>query len=160
MWKPVKSYEEHAIDIIEQNKYCVVATSGRSGKPWAAPVFYAFDDSYDFYFVSATDSLHARNIAENRNVALEIFDSRQSLGATDQVQISGIASVIERGKELEKAVKIYHQRLFKKSNIPGVEKYSISEYSGPAEFRVFKVKAAKAYTNGPDRRIEIKLKKA
>lgn len=38
----------------------VVSTSDGEGNPLGAVVFYVFDEKYNFYFLSAVDSLHAK----------------------------------------------------------------------------------------------------
>lgn len=157
MWKPFKSYNEQARHILELNRYMVIASCDRSMKPWAAPVFYAYDESYNFYFVSAIDSQHVKNIMENPEVALDIFDSRQQLGYSEQVQIYG--SVSEIGKdEIDRVIKLYCERLYAKSGTPNSKNYyDPKSYVPPSEFRFFKVKVIKAYTMGTDRRVEIDL---
>ncbi len=156
MWAPFKSYGEKARAVIERNKYMTIATSSNDGKPWVAPVFYAYDGQFNFYFVSATDSMHVENIKQNPQVALEIFDSRQPIGSVDQVQITGVAKVVEKAK-VNEVVELYHDRLFKMSGLPVTKNYSAGDYSEPSEFRIFVVTVVKAYTNGPDRRVEINL---
>lgn len=157
MWTPFKSYEGKAMSIIGRNKYMVVATSSKDAKPWAAPVFYAYDGEFNFYFVSATDSLHVRNIAENPQVALEIFDSRQPIGSADHVQMTGKAEIVGKAN-VDEAIELYHERLFEISGIPATKDYSAADYTEPSEFRVFKVTVTKAYINGPERRVELHLK--
>jgi uncharacterized protein YhbP (UPF0306 family) len=157
MWNPLKSFEGKAKSIIERNKYMTVATSSKDAKPWAAAVFYVYDDEFNFYFVSAVDSLHAMNIKENPKICLEIYDSRQPIGSADQVQIIGTVEMLQK-EQANKAIEIYHQRLFRISGIPAAKDYNAGDYDEPAEFRIFKVTVNKAYTTGPDRRVEVNLK--
>lgn len=157
MWNPLKSYTGKAKSIIERNKYMTIATSSKDANPWAAAVFYAYDDEFNFYFVSAIDSLHAKNINENPQVCLEIYDSKQPIGASDQVQIIGKVELVQK-EQANKVIALYHERLFKLSGIPATKDYSVGDYSEPSEFRIFKVNVTKAYTTGPDRRVEINLK--
>ena len=121
------SYEEQGRSIVNHNKYMVVATAGKSGKPWAAPVFYTFDSNYDFYFLSAIDSMHAKNIIENRNVALVIYDSNSPIGISQGVQIEGTAAPVQ-GKELDKAIDLYSARLFRNSHLHPSERYKPEDY--------------------------------
>lgn len=39
----------------------VLATATKIGRPWAAVVFYAYDESYNFYFISVIDSLDMKH---------------------------------------------------------------------------------------------------
>lgn len=48
-------------------------------KPWAAPVYYVFDNDLNIYFVSDPDTIHCHNISKENNVSVTIFDSKQKL---------------------------------------------------------------------------------
>lgn len=155
-WEPYRTYAEKARYIIEHNNYMIVATSDKKGKPWAAPVFFAFDKNYAFYFLSAVDSKHAENIAENPNAAVVIFDSSVPVGQSDGVQMEVKISFVPK-KDLTKVITLYCDRLFPDSNIQATERYDPNEYSEPAEFRFFKVEVIQAYTTGIERRVDIDL---
>ena len=151
-----KSYVEKARHIIDENNYMVIATSGEDSTPWAAPVFYAYDKRYNLYFISAIDSRHAKDIAENPRVAVSIFNSTQNIGLSDGMQIEGRASEVN-GAELKKALAVYMLRLYSGMAVPQRREFDVSYYTEPAEFRVFKVSIKKAYLNGVDRRDEVNL---
>lgn len=155
-WQPYRTYSEKARYIIEHNNYMIVSTSDKSGKPWAAPVFFAYDKNYTFYFLSAVDSRHAENIAENPNVAIVIFDSSTPVGQTDGVQMDAKVSFVPK-KDLSKVITTYCDRLFPNSNILATERYDPKEYYEPSEFRFFRVEVVQAYTTGIDRRVDVDL---
>lgn len=146
-----------AKDIIKDNMYMVVATSDKDGKPWAAPVFYAYDEVYNFYFLSAVDSRHAENIIENPHVSIVIFNSKQILGVSEGIQMEGMAKEVgERG--IDEVISLYSDRLFSNSRIPSTEGYIPKNYLKPSEFRFFKVEIETAYVTGPDRRVKVDLR--
>ena len=154
-----KTYEEKAKFIIDSNKYMVVSTSDKKAKPWGTPVFFAFDSAYNFYFLSAIDSTHAKNIIENSAVSLSIFDSKQEIVTSDSVEIEGKASVVKRDK-LEEVIKLYNKRLFPESEVPATQRYNPNSFEEPAEFRFFRVTPVKSYvtgTEGAERRVSIEL---
>jgi len=150
------NYGEMAKAIIKENKYMVIATSDKSGRPWANPVFYAYDDKYDFYFLSAIDSVHAKNIIANFKVSIVIFDSKQKVGSSEAVQIEGSASIVKK-ENLERVIRIYSENLFPSSKMEHTERYNPKDYDEPSEFRFFKVTPAKIYVTGVDRRVEVDL---
>lgn len=143
--------------IIGQNNYMIIATADNKGRPWASVVFYAHDVEYNFYFLSTIEAQHAENIKENRNVALAIFNSTQRIGSVEEVQISGTASLVS-GSELKRAILIYCNKLFPKSDVSPTERYRPEDYSEPSKLRFFKVEVEKAYATGQDRREEVDLK--
>ncbi|MDE1823486.1 MAG: pyridoxamine 5'-phosphate oxidase family protein [Candidatus Micrarchaeota archaeon] len=151
------NYKDKAKDIIGKNMYLVLATSGKDGKPWACPVFFAHDQDYNFYFMSATDSLHVKNINENDNVGIVIFDSNVPVGNSDEVQAAGHASVVEKD-DIKRVIGIYSKKLYPKSPMPPTERYRPEDYTGASEFRFYKIKTEKVFTAGPDRRVEVDLK--
>jgi uncharacterized protein YhbP (UPF0306 family) len=157
MWIPYKSYEEKALYIINANNYAVIATSDKTAKPWGTVVFYAYDNAFNFYFISAIDSLHSANIAENPYVTMVIFDSMQPIGSYDEVQIYGKASTMPKNA-IGKALKIYTKRLFSKSKGLVTDEYDPMEYDAPSEFRIFKVVPDKIFTTTGYRRTEVDLK--
>jgi hypothetical protein len=61
-------------EILAANRFCILATSGSDGRPWATPLFYNYDASYVLYWESARDTRHTRLIAENPNVAIAVSD--------------------------------------------------------------------------------------
>jgi nitroimidazol reductase NimA-like FMN-containing flavoprotein (pyridoxamine 5'-phosphate oxidase superfamily) len=54
-----------AADVIHANRYCALATCSLDGKPWNCPVRYSVDDSCRLFWISATESQHARLLLEN-----------------------------------------------------------------------------------------------
>ncbi|HUZ60145.1 MAG TPA: pyridoxamine 5'-phosphate oxidase family protein [Hanamia sp.] len=158
MHSPFQSYEQKAENIIEVNKYMVVSTCGKKGKPWAAAVFYVYDYKGNFYFLSAVDSLHIKNGIENPNVSLVIFDSNQPLGTSDSVQVEGKLSVAKKA-DIKKVITLYCKKLFPRSELSPFERYNPDDYTGVSEFQFFKIEVAKAYTSGPDRRVEVELRR-
>ncbi|OGK13755.1 hypothetical protein A3A93_05440 [Candidatus Roizmanbacteria bacterium RIFCSPLOWO2_01_FULL_38_12] len=75
-----------ANNILKSNIYMTLATSSKSGHPWASPVYYAMDDKHNFYFISKPNTLHSRHIHVNPHIALAIFDSHQPEGKGNGIQ--------------------------------------------------------------------------
>lgn len=82
---------QKAKQIIDNNLYLTLATCNDKLQPWAAPLYYAYDSDYNFYFISASNSLHAQHIKLNAKVSMAIFDSHALAGTGDGVQIEGVA---------------------------------------------------------------------
>jgi uncharacterized protein YhbP (UPF0306 family) len=150
------NYQEMAKKLLKDNKYIVLATCDNDATPWANPVFYVYDDKYNFYFLSAIDSRHAKNIVENPKIGASIFNSQQRLGSSEGIQMEGTCAVVRRN-ELERVIKLYSDSLFPTSKIKGAERYDPKDYDEPAEFRFFKLTPTKVYITGIDRRDEVDL---
>lgn len=61
--------------LLQTVRYATVSTVDKDGEPWAAPVWYVFDDDYNVHWWSPIDSQHSKNIAHDPNVYIAIFDS-------------------------------------------------------------------------------------
>ena len=104
---------EKAEEISKEIRYLVIATSSKDGKPWISPVFYAFDDDYNLYWVSSKNSRHSELIRENPKVAVVIFNSTKGEGKGDAVYIEANVQELTDEKEIEEAMKFYDSRASK-----------------------------------------------
>lgn len=136
--------------IINTNIYLTLGTTG-GGIPWTAPIFYAVDNNFTFYFISQLDSMHIQHILKNPSVAFSIFDSHQKEGTGIGVQGSGRAHRLS-DEELSEAFKWYKTTFIKM--VP-------ESFMSPAPYRFFKIIPDHFYTQDPDatvdRRIEVDL---
>ncbi len=64
-----------ARDILETNRYAVLATVDADGEPWATPVWFAHRDLGLLLWVSAPGARHSRNLAAVPRLAVTVFDS-------------------------------------------------------------------------------------
>jgi nitroimidazol reductase NimA-like FMN-containing flavoprotein (pyridoxamine 5'-phosphate oxidase superfamily) len=103
-------YLARAREIIVENKYMTVAASSRDGKPWVAPLAYAFDGGCRFYWVSHRESLHSRLIEVNPEVAIVIFDSNAAEGAAEGIYFEATAVALEETAEIEAAILLVNGR--------------------------------------------------
>src|SRR5204863_9881925 len=82
---------EIATEIIDRSLYMVVATSDRSGQPWASPVYFAPNDYREYYWVSRPEAQHSRNLIVRREVGIVIFDSTVPINSGQGVYILAVA---------------------------------------------------------------------
>ena len=78
-------YIVKAQQIISENIYMTIATSSIDGKPCISPVFFAYDEDYNLFWVSNKESRHSTLIKANSQVAIVIFDSKSPEGDGDGV---------------------------------------------------------------------------
>ena len=60
--------------MLAANRYLVLGTAGKDGRPWVTPVFFAPLDPDRVCWVSSPDSRHSCNIAQRAAVAITVFD--------------------------------------------------------------------------------------
>lgn len=88
-------------DIIEANRYLVLATADATGRPWSSPVYFAHIGFTEFFWVSSPGVTHSRNIAVRPEVGIAVFDSQAAIGTGQGVYMSAVARLVEDGETAE-----------------------------------------------------------
>jgi uncharacterized protein YhbP (UPF0306 family) len=137
--------------IIRENIYCSLATTD-GVNPWTAPLYYAVDKDYNFYFISQLNSRHTKHILKNPNVAFSIFDSHQPEGTGNGIQASGRVRLL-KDEEIPEALKWYQSKFIEMKP---------ESFMGKAPYRFFKIIPKDFYVLDPeaqvDKRVKVKLK--
>lgn len=156
-----KQLIKKAKEIISKILYITIATVTEDGKPWNSPVYSAYDEHYNFYWVSWKDNQHSKNIAENEDVFLVIYDSRVPEGTGEGVYVQAKAHELIDQQEIEKALSLLYAR---KNQDP--KKRKAEEFLGDYPRRVYKAIPEKVWINASkringnyiDKRVEINLR--
>src|SRR5579863_8059693 len=110
----MRDLNQRTRQIIAGISYITIASVSVDGKPWNTPVFSAYDQDFNFYWGSHRGSQHSKNINENSNIFLVIYDSTVEAGAGEAVYIE--ASAIELADPAE--IKIAHKLLQDRHAVP------------------------------------------
>jgi uncharacterized protein YhbP (UPF0306 family) len=122
--------------IIDANQYMTLATADAQGRPWAAPVFYATADYTEFYWISAPETTHSRNLAQRPEISSVIFDSTAPEGTAQAVYLSATAEMVP-DDDLDRALAIYPGPAER-----GLESHYIREQlQAPAPYRLYRATA-------------------
>lgn len=156
----MSDFNKRAKEIIEKILYITIATCGKDGKPWNSPVYSAFDEHYNFYWASWKENQHSKNIKENNNVFLVIYDSTVPEGTGEGVYIQAKAYELTDEEEIEIALGYLYKRKGQDS-----KKRKPEEFLGDHPRRVYKAVPEKIWMNDVgdvngnyvDKRIEVKL---
>src|SRR5579872_1353729 len=130
--------------ILEKILYITIATASKNGLPWNSPVYSAFDESYNFYWASDQSGQHSKNIAENNNVFLVIYDSTAPEGTGEGVYVRAKAFMLTEDDEIRNALKYLDGRVSKQKD-PTTR---VSEFQGDMPRRVYKAVPEKFWVNG------------
>lgn len=125
---------EKAKQILEDNIYCVVASSSKDGEPWISPVFYGYDEDYNIYWISDKDAKHSELIRNNPQVSIAIFNSQLPEGKADCVYLQAKVEEINDSVTAEKAFKIRDER----ANVEEFKVKNVEEVTGNGQWRVYK----------------------
>ncbi len=129
-----------AKEILATIRYITIASASRDAEPWGTPVLAAFDDAYNCYWTSLSNTQHSQNIRENPRVYLTCFDSTVSPGGGGGVYIQGYAMEISDSDEIAQAVRL----LYARKNKP---ERTAEEFLGDSSKRMYKAVPQKAWVN-------------
>lgn len=102
-------WKKHLRATLESTYYCALATSGPDGA-WVNPVYFAYDDKFNLYFISMLSSRHMRNIGAGAPVAVAIYATNQPPGHdVNGIQLSGRAELM-KDDDVPQACDIYYGR--------------------------------------------------
>ena len=158
----MRKIEEHAEAIVESNIYMTIATADQAGKPWASPVFFAYDEEYNLYWVSYKESTHSKNIHSRKEIGIVIFNSTLPEGEGEGVYFDATAEALENATDMSNAMKILSKRV----KIDEFKVKSIEQVSGEGVWRIYRAtpikitKLAGSSVNGQyvDKRISVEIK--
>ena len=87
--------------ILHSNNLLTLSTLDKDTKnPCSSTAYYSFDGDLNLYFWTDPNAQHSKNIVNNSNVAITIFDSTQEWGSLLQgIQLRGTANIVTK-KEL------------------------------------------------------------
>ncbi len=152
---------ELAKGIIEKNQYFSLSTVGENGKPWSCILAYAFDDNYNFYFISLPTSSHSKHIEKSENVSFTIYNSTQGFGLGVGLQVEAIAEELGK-KKIPDTTKIYFGRVYPYGNISNDFTNGLKKLLKDGVYNFYKLAPTHIWINDPsadtDRRVEVFLK--
>lgn len=126
----------YARTIIASNSYLTLGTSDVNGYPWTAPVYFAAGSVREYYWESATDARHSRNLVERPQVSIVIFDSTVAPYHGRAVYGVGVAKELS-GSDLDRALEIYPRQADR-----GATPVVPEEVSGAAPYRLYRAIAS------------------
>lgn len=150
-------HEKRAKEILATVLYATVATASKAGKPWNSPVAGFWDDNYNLYWFSDKDSTHSKNIRENEDVFIVVYDSTMPEGTGEGVYIEATAYEVTDPSEIEQVVDLQK----------GDMRCEADQVSGDAIHRFYKAAPKNVWVNDDEKdengnyikdiRVEVKL---
>lgn len=92
--------------IVDNIAYLTLATVDADGRAWVSPVFFATADYREYFWVSAPEATHSRNIAGCPEVSAVIFDSTVAPGTGQAVYLTATAGLVADA-DIERALRVY-----------------------------------------------------
>ena len=97
-------------NIIHNIRYITLATVSTDGKPWNAPVFFAYNGDHHIYWGSPADSRHSQNIRANGEGYIVIYDSTVTPGTGEGVYMRAHCGEISDPDEMAIAYELLIKR--------------------------------------------------
>jgi nitroimidazol reductase NimA-like FMN-containing flavoprotein (pyridoxamine 5'-phosphate oxidase superfamily) len=119
---------------LDDNRYLVLGTTEPDGTARVSPVFFNHKDTRTFYWVSAPDSQHSRNLAAHPKVSLVVFDS--SRAPTEDKDAVYISATAEQVPDAELAAEC--EPAFATSVSRGARAFAPEELRDPAPLRLYR----------------------
>jgi hypothetical protein len=143
--------------ILEKIRYATIATVSKDGKPWNSPVTHEYDEDLNIYWSSDKNNQHSKNVRENPEVFIVIYDSTVPEGEGVGLYIEATATEVIDPDEITFA------RRIKKGPAYG---RPADDFLGDAVRRVYKAVPKRVWLNDAemldgvfirDYRVEISL---
>ena len=115
--------------IVDSNRYMTLGTADAGGLPWVSPVWYAPEGYSEFFWVSAPEARHSRNLAARPQIAIVIFDSGAPVGTGQGVYMRAIAEQVAE-PELERGIEVFSRRSTRTSRCPSAARTRSSPRAG------------------------------
>lgn len=135
--------DAHARALIEANLYLTLGTADTEGRPWISPVYFATVDYIEFYWVSAHDAAHSRNIARRPQVSMVIFDSQVPTYHGRAVYLSATATELA-GPDLDRGIGIYPGPMAR-----GATRVALDDVTAPSPYRLYRAIVTEAFVLCP-----------
>ena len=142
----MKTLEENAVEVIKNIEYLNISTITPEGLPWGTPVYTAYDNDLNFYYVSWKENQHSKNIKFKSNAFVTIYDSTVKSGTGFGVYLTGTIEEVTNPLTIGKGILALYKRA--KLEVEDVTKF-LSKYPR----RVYMLKPTKVWVNG-DKKIE------
>jgi len=118
-------------EYIEGSKMMQVATVS-GDQPWCATVAYAYDDSWNLYWISLPETRHSQELEANEKVAGTIANVDFYADGPRGLQFQGTAHLLS-GDEEAAAVEVYAKRMNREGLLKDIR-------SGKNPHKIYKIK--------------------
>jgi nitroimidazol reductase NimA-like FMN-containing flavoprotein (pyridoxamine 5'-phosphate oxidase superfamily) len=123
----------HAQALLDANIYLTLGTTGADGRPWTSPVCFAAAGVREYYWISAFDAQHSRNLTERPQISLVVFDSTVAPYHGRAVYATGYARELS-GDEMDAGLAVYPGA----RDVPTLTRHDVT---GSSAYRIYQATA-------------------
>ena len=113
-------WKKYLLVCMNSTDYCSIATVDKKGV-WSNPVYFAWDDKFNLYFISQMNSRHMQNLNKNPRIAVSIYKTEQK-GDVEGIQLEGMGKILSKKdskEEIQHAYDTYYGRAGKGPDVQG-----------------------------------------
>src|SRR5690349_13315806 len=77
-------WKKYLNECLSSTQYCALGTVDEKGV-WVNPVYFAWDDKFNLYFISQMSSRHMQNIQKDPRVSIAIYNATRSKKRRDEI---------------------------------------------------------------------------
>lgn len=153
MTTPQQDLARVARAVVDANSYLTLATADRAGRPWPSPVWYAHAGYREFFWISVPGARHSRNLAEQPEAGIVIFDSHVAAGTAQAVYLTVRAAEVT-ADELIPGIEVFSARSLALVGRP----WTPDEVRAPAAPRLYRARVSELWLlDGFDQRLPVEL---
>ncbi len=86
-------------------------------QPWVCSVWFAADDDMNIYWISSINRRHSEEVMKNKKVGTVMVLPQTPEDAPRGLQLQGVAELLTKQEDIDKAVSVYAGRIFSKEKI-------------------------------------------
>ncbi len=129
-----------AIEIIRKIEYMNIASITPEGMPWNTPVYFGYDNGFNFYWFSWKENQHSVNVRNNKNVFVTVYDSTAPASTGVGVYLEGEAKELTNPKDIIIGMTVVYKRSKHKMR-------AITEFLKHFPRRIYRFVPKKAWIN-------------
>ncbi len=122
---------QRAQEILKRSPIATLATVADDGQPRSTPVTAAWDDNYNCYWTSFSDTEHSKNIRVNPSIFISLFDAQDELLKASGIYVKARAIELSEESEIDAAATYVYSS--KGKPVP-----STNEFIGGSPKRIYK----------------------
>lgn len=140
--------------ILSNNLYMTIASCNKDNMPWIANLYFVYDKDFNFYWYSPKESQHSKQINDNTNVALNIFNSTAIGDDVSAIYVKAKAYEVKNIKDIAAGLLLYGKKMLDTKFVTGKKSYtefvnSFKDFEGQSPIRMYKAIPEKMWELAP-----------
>lgn len=112
-------WKNRVLECLSSTQYMALATADPENGSWVNPVYFAWDEEFNIYFISLPQSRHMQNLKQDGRASLAIYSTDQDThGDVLGIQLKGTVEEFHDEEAVTAAYTIYARRIERDTGKP------------------------------------------